>query len=124
MIDFQNASLIKLHEERVDKFDKVIAPMLVQGEQVVSCYRGIRDYVVFTNKRLITVNVQGVTGKKKDLTSLPFRKIQAFAVETAGVLDLECELELWFSGLGKVRLEFMAGTDVAALCRTIGEEAL
>jgi len=63
--------------------------------------------------------VQGITGKKKDFTSLPYSKIQAFSVETAGVLDLDSELELWFSGLGKVKFEFVSQADVSGLCRTI-----
>ena len=124
MIDFKNASIIKLHEDRNGKHNSVIEPMLVQGEEIVSCYQSIRDYVVFTNKRLITVNVQGVTGKKKDYTSLPYNRIQAFSVETAGLLELDSELELWFSGLGKVRLEFLCNTDVSAICKLIAGELL
>ena len=124
MIDFQNGSVVKLHEERADKYARVIAPMLVSGEQIVACYQGLRDYVVFTTKRLIAVNVQGITGKKQDFSSLPYSKIQAFSVETAGVFDLDCELELWFSGLGKVRLEFTGNTDITAICRMIGEKVL
>ncbi len=124
MIDFQNGSVVKLHEERANKYANVIAPMLVSGEQIVSCYQGLRDYVVFTTKRLIAVNVQGITGKKQDFSSLPYSKIQAFSVETAGMFDLDCELELWFSGLGKVRLEFTGNTDITAICRMIGEKVL
>lgn len=60
----------------------------------------MREYVVFTSKRVIAVNVQGITAKKKDYTSLPFTKVQAFSLETAGTFDLDAELELWFSGLG------------------------
>ena len=59
MIDFQNASIVKLREERRDKFAGVLSAILVQGEEIVSCYQGMRDYVVFTTKRLIAVNVQG-----------------------------------------------------------------
>ena len=61
------------------------------------------------------MNVQGITRKKKDFTSLPLAKIQAFSVETAGTFDLDAELELWFSGLGKVKFEFSGKTDVAYL---------
>ena len=76
--------------------------MLINGEQVLSAYQTIRDFVVFTNKRVISVNVQGMTGKKKDYTSLPYSKISAFSVETLGVFDLDSELEMYFSGLGKM----------------------
>ncbi len=91
---------------------------------IVSSFQTVRDGVVFTNRRIIAINIQGVTGTKKDFTSLPYNKIQAFSVETAGILDLESELELWFSGMGKVRFEFAGNSEVAAICRTIGQFAL
>lgn len=124
MIDFQNAKYIKLRAVKSDKFFKSLAPMLVQGEEIAACFQGIRDYLVFTDRRLITVNIQGVTGKKQDFTSLPYKRVQAYSVETAGILDLDSELILWFSGLGMVHLEFTGGTDVAAICRLIGERML
>jgi len=124
MIDFKNAEYLKLHPVKPDSFASVISPMLVPGEEVVACFKSVRDGVVFTNKRLIAVNVQGVTGKKADYTSLPYTKVQAFSVETAGVLDLDCEMELWFSGLGRVKFEFFANADVPRICRLISEAVL
>ncbi|MFC4812970.1 PH domain-containing protein, partial [Paenibacillus sp. GCM10023250] len=106
MIDFQNGTFVKLSPSNPQDLMAEIGPMLVAGEQVFLSFKGIRDSVVFTNKRLISLNVQGLTGKKRDYTSLPYSKIQAFSVETAGTFDLDAELELWFSGLGRVRLEF------------------
>lgn len=124
MIDFKNAKYIKLRKVKADKFQKNLQSILLPDEQIVSSFQGVRDYVVFTDRRLISVNIQGMTGMKQDFTSLPFRRVQAFSVETAGLLDLDSELVLWFSGLGVVHLEFTGGTDVAALCRLIGEHAL
>jgi len=124
MIDFQNATFMKL-KPVVDKgFEEMIVPMFVQGEQIIGMFKGIRDGVVFTTKRIIAINVQGVTGKKKDFSSLPYSKIQAFSVETAGVFDLDSELELWFSGLGKVKFEFVSRADVTGICRMISERVL
>ena len=102
----------------------MLNPMLVTGEQIVSTYQSIRDGVVFTNKRIIAINIQGLTGKKKDFTSLPYSKVQAYSVETAGHFDLDSELELWFSGLGKIKLEFMANANVSEICRMISEHVL
>jgi hypothetical protein len=68
--------------------------------------------------------VQGITGKKRDYTSLPYSKVQAFSVETAGTLDLDAELDLWFSGLGKVRFEFKGRSDVRTLANIIGSYVL
>ena len=74
--------------------------------------------------RLIAVNVQGITGEKRDFTSLPYSKIQAFSVETAGTFDLDAELDLWFSGLGKVRLEFKGNADIRQLGQMIASYLL
>ena len=119
MIDFKNASFIKLRPVNEREFASMVTPIFVQGESIIQSYKGIRDGVVFTNKRIITINVQGLTGTKKDFTSLPYNKIQAFSVETAGILDLDSELDLWFSGMGRVRLEFVASANVAEICRVI-----
>ena len=124
MIDFQNASFLKLKPVKDSDFSGMISPLFVNGEQIIQSFRGIRDGVVFTNKRIFAINVQGITGKKKDFTTLPYSKIQAFSVETAGVLDLDSELELWFSGMGKVKFEFIAQADVSAICRMISEKVL
>ena len=70
-----------------------IQPLLINGEEIIGAYKAMRDYCVFTNKRVIAVNVQGMTGKKKDFTSLPYSKVSAYSIETAGVFDLDSELE-------------------------------
>ena len=124
MIDFNNSSVFKLSEWNPAEVAPEVTPMLVQGEELLAAFKGARDFVVFTNKRLIAVNVQGLTGKKRDYTSLPFARVQAFSVETAGTFDLDAELDLWFSGLGKVRLEFKGKVDVRALSRLIGSYVL
>lgn len=124
MIDFQNASFMKLKPVPDSDFESLITPMFTAGEEIVSTYRGVRDGVVFTNKRIIAINVQGMTGKKKDFTSLPYSKIQAFSVETAGVLDMDSELELWFSGMGKVKFEFVSRANVSEICKMISEKVL
>ena len=124
MIDFQNASFMKLKPVNDNDFAGMMTPMFVPGEQIIQSFRGIRDGVVFTNKRIFAINVQGLTGKKKDFTSLPYSKIQAYSVESAGVLDLDSELELWFSGMGKVKFEFVARANVADICRMISEKVL
>lgn len=98
--------------------------MLVPGEEVLSAFKGIRDSVLFTNKRVIAINVQGMTGKKRDYSSLPYSKVQAFSVETAGTFDLDAELDLTFSGLGTVRFEFKGGVDIRSIAQLIGSYVL
>ena len=124
MIDFQNGSLFKLSPVDPESQMGRVAPLLIEGEYIVAAFKTIRDSVVFTNKRVIAVNVQGITGRKVDFTSLPYSKVQAYSVETAGTFDLDCELDLFFSSLGHVRFELRGGCDVRELCRTISEYIL
>lgn len=124
MIDFQNGAFVKLAKVDPNNSAINVAPILISGENIISAYKGIRDYVVFTNKRVISVNVQGLTGKKKDYTSMPYSKISVFSVETSGVLDLDSELELYISGVGKVKFEFVGNCDITRIAKTIGEFAL
>lgn len=123
MIDFKNGLLYKLKRDASCR-ERDIAALLVPGEQVLSSYTAVRDYVVFTNKRVISVNVQGLTGKKKDYTSLPYANIVSFSIETAGTLDLDSELELYFSAVGKVRFEFLGDSDIVEIGKAIGSYVL
>jgi hypothetical protein len=124
VIDFSNPSVFKLNPCDPATVYTQVAPLLIAGEQLVAAFKTTRDFVTFTNKRLIAVNVQGMTGKKVDYTSLPYNKIQAFSIETAGSFDRDAELELWFSGLGKVRLEFKANSDIRQLGQMIASYVL
>ena len=124
MIDFKNASFIKLKEADNAEGFAMVGELLIENENIMASFKGMRDMVIFTNKRIIAVNVQGITGKKRDYSSLPYSKIQAFSVESAGTFDLDAELELWFSGLGKVRFEFNSKFDVKAFNRFLGSYIL
>jgi hypothetical protein len=124
MIDFKNPSFVKLAEVSNADGQEMVGELLIEGESIQSSFKGLRDMVIFTNKRLIIVNVQGLSGKKKDYSSLPYSKIQAFSVESAGTFDRDTELDLWFSGLGNVRLEFNAKFDVKAFNRFLGSYIL
>lgn len=119
MIDFANATFIKLSQMSGEEGFKLVEPMLVDGETVFASFKAMRDQIVFTNKRVIAINIQGITGKKKDFTSLPYSKIQAFSIETAGTFDLDTEMTLWFSGLGQVFFEFKSKFDITAFNKLI-----
>ncbi len=124
MIDFETNTAFKLKQTDIAEGEQMVRDLLIDGERVVAAYREIRDMVVFTNKRVIAVNVQKVTGKKKDFTSLPYAKISVFSVETAGVMDLDSELDFWYSGLGHVRFEFTGRSNVIEIGRMIASYAL
>lgn len=124
MIDFSNDSVFKLKKVDSSKFDSEMSNILIDDEHVVGCYQDVRDHVVFTNKRVIAVNVQGITGKKRDYTMLPYSKITAYSIETAGTFDIESELDLFYSGVGRVRFEFRGSSDILEIGRIIARYAL
>ncbi len=124
MIDFQNGSYVKLRKVGNGDVGGGLQALLLANENIIGVYKGIRDYVVFTDKRVIAVNVQGLTGKKQDYTSMPYKKISVFSIETSGVFDLDSELELYFSGVGKVRFEFTGASDIVQIGKIISEYAL
>ena len=87
-----NASKIdpaKIQQE----FSQILAP----GECVEHAYQLIRDYFVFTDKRFVLVDKQGLTGSKVDYHSIPYKSITHFSIETAGTLELDAELKIWIS---------------------------
>lgn len=117
MIDFKNKGFFKLKPD--NEYAGVVRDLLMDGERVLASYKSMRDGVVFTDRRLIAVNVQGITGKKRDFTSLPYKNVVAYSVETAGTFDLDSELELYFSAIGKVRFEFTGRTNIVEISNFI-----
>ncbi|TFJ92965.1 PH domain-containing protein [Lentibacillus salicampi] len=85
-------------EVDTQEVEKELSELLSPGENVEHAYKLIRDLMVFTGKRLILVDKQGVTGKKVEYHSIPYKSITHFSVETAGTFDLEAELLIWISG--------------------------
>ncbi len=88
-----NASEVKIND-----IQNELGNLLAVGEKIEKAYKLIRDYFVFTDKRLLLVDKQGVTGKKVEYHSIPYKSIIHFSIETAGHLDLEAELKIWLSG--------------------------
>jgi hypothetical protein len=88
-----NASNISV-EEATQKYGHILA----KDETIEVAYKLIRDMLLFTKKRLILIDVQGLTGKKVEVLSVPYRQITRFAVESAGIMDLDAELKIWVSG--------------------------
>jgi hypothetical protein len=81
-----------------EKAQKEYQKLLANGENIEVAYKLVRDVLLFTPKRLILVDIQGITGKKTEIMSIPYRSIKRFSVETAGHFDLDAELKIWISG--------------------------
>lgn len=80
------------------KLEKDFGKLLISSESIEVGFKLIRDTFIFTNKRLIIVDVQGLTGKKMEYFSVTYRSISRFSIETAGSFDLDAELKIWISG--------------------------
>ena len=89
-----NASEVNIQEAQKD-----YANILAHEESIEKAYKLIRDMFIFTNKRLILVDKQGITGKKVEYHSIPYKSITHFSIETAGNFDLDAELKIWLSGM-------------------------
>ena len=99
--------------------------ILIPDEDIVAAFRIFRDKWVFTTKRLIMLNVQGVTGSKRDYHSIPYRSIDQFSVETSGTFDGDCEMKLWVKGMPEpLKKEFKRDVDVKALQRILATYVL
>ena len=85
-------------EVDVDDVQRDYAPVLIPGEQVVAAFKSMRDLVILTNYRLAMVDVQGLTGRKVDMLTIPYRSITRFSVETAGTFDMDADLRIWVAG--------------------------
>lgn len=100
-------------------------PILTDGEQIDQAFRLVRDLYVFTNKRLILVDKQGLTGSKVEYHSIPYKSITHFSVETAGHFDLDSELKIWLSGRHEpFEKEFRKGSNIIEIQRTLARHVL
>ena len=93
---------------------KDVNNMLVDGERAVAAYRTIRDVAIFTNKRLIVRDAQGITGKKTEIYTLPYSSINMYSSENAGIIDFNSELELW-TRAGHIKINLKKGVDIRKL---------
>ena len=93
-----DALLGNASEVSVEKVTQEFQPILIDGERIEKAYKLIRDMFVFTNKRLILVDKQGITGSKVDFQTIPYSSIKKFSKESAGLLDLDAELKIWITG--------------------------
>lgn len=95
---FLDAILGNASEVNAEDVAEELAPIMGDNESLERVFKEIRDMYVFTNKRLILIDKQGLTGKKVDYHTIPYKAITQFRLETAGHFDLDAELKIWVSG--------------------------
>lgn len=114
---FGNAREVNIKELQAD-----LDVLLVPGETVVRGFKIIRDLFIFTDKRLILIDKQGITGKKAEYHSIPYKSISHFSVETAGTFDMDAEMKIYISGnMTPIEREFKRGTDIQGVQKTLAQ---
>jgi hypothetical protein len=99
-----------------EKLQAEFKPILIEGEQITGAFRVVRDLYVFTQCRLIFADKQGLTGKKVEYHSIPYKSISQFSVETAGHFDADAELKIYISGSPHpIKKDFRGRTDIIQL---------
>lgn len=112
-------------EVKVEEIQKEFAMILAAGERIEKAYKLVRDLFIFTNKRLILVDKQGMTGRKVEYHSYPYKSISHFSIETAGHFDLDAELKFWISGnTTPVEKKFNKSLNIYELQRVLAEYIL
>jgi hypothetical protein len=114
---FGNATEINAKELQKD-----LDATLIDGEVVVKAFKIVRDLFVFTNKRLLLIDKQGLTGKKAEYHSIPYKSISHFSVETAGTFDMDAEMKIYISGNpNPIQREFKRGTDIVGVQKALAQ---
>ena len=122
-LSFNKESVFNLKPISLDAVRGEVSGLLIPGEECVLAFQTLRDQLVFTNKRIISIDVQGLTGKRKSFASMPYAKIQYFSIQTPGFLELipDSELFIMFSNGATARFEFRGSTDIGRIGRMISE---
>lgn len=108
-----------------EQYNPLIEGILVENESVFTAYKTIRDFIIFTNKRLILIDVQGITGKKKSFKSVPYSNIQIFIKESAGTFDLDNRIDLYVLGYPAVlSLNFSRDTNIDEVYQLLSDYIL
>lgn len=101
-----------------------VQELLIEGETPVCSYKTIRDVATITNKRIIIADSQGITGKKIEIYTIPFKSIVMYSTENAGrFLDFNAELELW-TRAGHFKINLNRGIDIRKVDRIIASYIL
>ena len=119
-----DANIMNLKEISLQSVRPEVPTLLVNGETMVMAFQTVRDQVIFTDKRIFVVNVQGITGKRTSYFSYPYSKVQYFGIETAGVLDIDSELVFAFSNGAKLQFDFKSKVDIRKISMMVSNYIL
>ena len=125
-INFNQNSVFNLKPIPLESVRNEVSGLFVPGEEAVLAFQTIRDQLVFTDKRIISIDVQGITGKRKSYGSMPYSKIQYFSVQTTGFLEIfpDSELYIVFNNGFTAKFEFKGNVDIGLIGRMISSYVL
>lgn len=114
-----DANLLNLKEINPSQVRAEVKDLMVDGETIVQCFMTVRDQVIFTDKRVFVVNVQGITGKKVSYFSYPYSKVVTYGIETAGLLDIDSELLITMQNGIHLQFDFKSQVDIKRIVSNI-----
>lgn len=125
-ISFNKDSAFNLKPIALSQVHPEVSGLLINGERLVLAFQTIRDQMIFTDKRIISVDVQGITGARRSYTTMPYSKIQFFSIQTPGFMELvpDSELFIMFSNGYTAKFEFKGNTDIGEIGRVISQFTL
>lgn len=125
-VNFNTNSVFNLKSIDVSAVRDEVNGLLIDGEQVEFAFQTVRDQLLFTNKRIISIDVQGITGKRKSFATMPYSKIQYFSIQTPGFMELipDSELYVMFSNGFTANFEFKGAVDIGKIGRMLSEYVL
>ena len=125
-INFNQNSSWDLKPITPREVDHDVADLLLEDEKICAAFKTIRDQLIFTTKRIIAINVQGLTGKRKSFTSMPYSKVQFFSVQTPYAIEIvkDSELELTFANGFVAKFEFRGEVNITAIGKMISSYVL
>ena len=125
-INFNQSSVWNLKPISIEEVRDEVNGLLINGEQIILAFKTIRDQLIFTNKRIISVDVQGLTGRRKSFGTMPYSKIQYFSVQTPGFAEIipDAELMIVFSNGFEAKFEFKGAVNIGLIGRMLSEYVL
>ncbi len=121
---FLNAIMGNASEMGLEELEKEVAALLAPGENITKGYKLVRDFFIFTDKRLLMVDKQGLSGKKVSYHSIPYKNITQFSIETGGTFDMDADLKIWVSSSGMLEHKISKGCDILDLQRELAKHIL
>ena len=124
MINVSKDSVFNLKPIGANEIRPEIQHLIADNEQIISAFKTIRDQVIFTDFRIITVDLQGLTGTRVSYTSLFYATIQYFSIQTPGLIEFptkDSEMYICFSNGFTADFEFKGAFDIFNLTKQLSK---